>query len=42
MPIALSLNGADMSLSYIFGGKDRFGGDLDDQIVLGLSYGFDI
>jgi len=39
---AIGSTGADMSLSYIFGGKDRFGGDLDDQIVLGLSYGFDI
>ncbi len=34
--------GADMTLTYIVGGEDRFGTDQDNQIVLSLSYGFDI
>jgi uncharacterized protein (TIGR02001 family) len=34
--------GADMNLTYTFGGKDRFGTDQDDAVVLSLTYGFDI
>ncbi len=34
--------GADMALTYIVGGDDRFGVEQDNQIVLSLTYGFDI
>lgn len=34
--------GADMSLTYILGGVDRFDNDQGDTMVLGISYGFDI
>jgi uncharacterized protein (TIGR02001 family) len=36
----LGATGADMSLTYIMGGKDRVGGDQGDTFVAGLSYGF--
>lgn len=34
--------GADMSLTYVVGGKDRTGTDQENTAVLGISYGFDI
>ena len=34
--------GADMSVTYVVGGKDRQGNDQQDTVVLGLSYGFNI
>jgi uncharacterized protein (TIGR02001 family) len=34
--------GADMTLTYVVGGKDRTGADLPDGTVLGISYGFGI
>ncbi len=34
--------GADMSITAIFGGEDRFGNDQANTVVLGVSYGFDI
>ncbi len=34
--------GADMALSYIIGGDDRYGVSQKDQMVLSLTYGFDI
>lgn len=34
--------GADMSIAYVLGGKDRYANDLANTVVLGLSYGFDI
>lgn len=34
--------GADMSLTYIFAGKDRTDTRYDDSMVFGISYGFDI
>jgi len=37
---ALGATGADMGLHYIVGGKTRFDNDLDDNIVLSLSFGF--
>jgi uncharacterized protein (TIGR02001 family) len=37
---ALGATGADMGLHYIVGGKDRDGNDLDDNIVLSVSFGF--
>lgn len=39
-PIAAT--GADMSLTYVLGGKDRYSNDLASTVVLGLSYGFEI
>lgn len=39
-PIAKS--GADMSVSYILGGRDRTDASLGRAIVFGVSYGFDI
>ena len=36
----LGATGADMGLHYIVGGKDRDGNDLDDNMVLRLSFGF--
>lgn len=32
--------GVDMSLDYIWGGKDRENGNLDDYLVFGVSYSF--
>ena len=37
---ALGATGADMGLHYIVGGKDRDDNDLDDNIVLSVSFGF--
>jgi uncharacterized protein (TIGR02001 family) len=34
--------GADMHLTYTVGGKDRDDNDLDDVLVFGISYAFDI
>lgn len=34
--------GADMSITAIVGGEDRFGNDQANTVVLGVSYGFDI
>jgi uncharacterized protein (TIGR02001 family) len=34
--------GADMSLTYVFAGKDRTDTDYDDSVVFGISYAFDI
>ncbi len=34
--------GADMSVTYIIGGKDRNGIDQEDAIVFGVGWGFDI
>ncbi len=39
-PIAQT--GADMSITYVIGGKDRQDNDQEDTVVLGVSYGFDI
>jgi len=33
---------ATMSLTYIVGGKDRTGTDIDNKVVLGFKYNFDI
>jgi uncharacterized protein (TIGR02001 family) len=35
-------SGADMSLTYVLGGKDRYGVDQADTMVLGVSYAFDV
>ncbi len=34
--------GADMSIVYIVGGDDRTGAEVPDNVVFGVSYGFDI
>lgn len=34
--------GADASVGVVIGGKDRTDADIADQIILGVSYGFDI
>ncbi|WP_455222288.1 TorF family putative porin [Kaarinaea lacus] len=34
--------GADMSITAIIGGEDRFGNDQANTVVLGVSYGFDV
>lgn len=34
--------GADMSLSYVQGGEDRTDADFDNQILLGVTYNFDV
>ena len=34
--------GADMYIQYTVAGKDRLGNQYDDQVVTGLTYGFDI
>ena len=34
--------GADMNLTYILGGDDRFGVEQEDAVVLSVTYGFDI
>ena len=34
--------GADMYVQYTFAGKDRTGTDYDNQMVAGITYGFDI
>jgi uncharacterized protein (TIGR02001 family) len=36
----LADTGADMSMTYIVGGKDRGGNDQGDTVVFGISYGF--
>jgi uncharacterized protein (TIGR02001 family) len=38
----IGTTGADMSLTYVVGGKDRNDVDLPDGTVLSVSYGFDI
>jgi uncharacterized protein (TIGR02001 family) len=37
---AIANTGATASLDYVFGGKDRFDTDFDDQLVLGLNFNF--
>ena len=38
----IGTSGADMTMTYIVGGKDRNGVDQKNAITFGLSYGFDI
>lgn len=39
---AIGDTGATMSVTYMVGGKDRGGEDIDDTLILGLLYEFDI
>lgn len=39
---AIGDTGATMSLTYMIGGKDRSDGDIDDTLILGLLYEFDL
>ncbi len=36
----LGATGADMSITYMLGGKDRFDKDIEDTVVLGASFSF--
>lgn len=39
---AIADTGATMSVTYMIGGKGRAGDDIDDTLILGLTYEFDI
>lgn len=39
---AIGQSGANMSITYVVGGKDRLGTDNDNAVVLGVAYGFNI